>query len=496
MGRKSQSKQTTKKNSGKENNKFLQQKRRELALLVDKVLRLTSIFQASGTVSKSWEHHLEIDSIIREVINLEAPQYRNSQGTRQANIDKYIKWLQDHEVQFDGVQISEFEGYDLGLKATKTFTEGSLILTVPAKVMMTEKDAQDSDLADFIAVDPLLQNMPNITLALFLLLEKNNSDSFWKPYIDTLPEKYSTILYFTSEELAELRPSPVFESSLKLYRNIARQYAYFYNKIHSLDIPILKKLQDIFTYDSYRWAVSTVMTRQNNIQLANNDVTAFIPLWDMCNHEHGKITTDFNKEQNRGECYALRDFKEGEQIFIFYGSRPNSDLFLHNGFVYPNNKHDSLSLTLGISTSDALRETKLSLLTKLGLAGVTHFSLYQGQNPISAELLAFIRIFNMNQEELTKWSGQGLPGDLVSSDDASAAAVGAGIDRRAYTYLLTRCRLLHAAYKKDSTNNELESLHRKNIKLLKESEIQILDGAMKYLTEAISKLSVAENEQK
>lgn len=40
---------------------------------------------------------------------------------------------------------------------------------------MTEKNAQKSELSEFIKVDPLLQNMPNITLALFLLLEKNNS---------------------------------------------------------------------------------------------------------------------------------------------------------------------------------------------------------------------------------------------------------------------------------------------------------------------------------
>lgn len=41
--------------------------------------------------------------------------------------------------------------------------------------MMTEKNASDSDLGTFINVDPLLQNMPNITLALFLLLEKSSS---------------------------------------------------------------------------------------------------------------------------------------------------------------------------------------------------------------------------------------------------------------------------------------------------------------------------------
>lgn len=73
-----------------------------------------------------------------------------------------------------GIDIKEFEGYDLGLVATKEFIQGSLLLTVPRKLMMTEQDARESALAEFITVDPLLQNMANITLALFLLLEKNN----------------------------------------------------------------------------------------------------------------------------------------------------------------------------------------------------------------------------------------------------------------------------------------------------------------------------------
>lgn len=73
-----------------------------------------------------------------------------------------------------GIEIAEFKGYELGLKATKDFKEGSLILTVPSKVMLTEKNAKESELASFINIDPLLQNMPNITLALFLLLEKYN----------------------------------------------------------------------------------------------------------------------------------------------------------------------------------------------------------------------------------------------------------------------------------------------------------------------------------
>jgi histone-lysine N-methyltransferase SETD3 len=52
---------------------------------------------------------------------------------------------------------------------------------------------------------------------------------------------------------------------------------------------------------TFRWAVSTVMTRQNRIPAASATaaaaaaaasdefVTALIPLWDMCNHGSGQV---------------------------------------------------------------------------------------------------------------------------------------------------------------------------------------------------------------
>lgn len=102
MGRKSQSKQTSKKTSGKENNRFVLQKRKELVILVDKVLRLTSVFQATTNVAKSWEHHLEIDAILKEIINLEYPQVKSSQRHRQNSIENYLKWLKENDVKFEG----------------------------------------------------------------------------------------------------------------------------------------------------------------------------------------------------------------------------------------------------------------------------------------------------------------------------------------------------------------------------------------------------------
>lgn len=101
-------------------------------------------------------------------------------------------------------------------------------------------------------------------------------------------------------------------------------------------------------------------------------------------------------ERDRCECMAWRPFKQGEQIFIFYGVRPNCELFLHNGFVMPNNPHDTMAIRLGVSKADPLNEKRVSLLARLGLPSSGEFLLLADTNPVHPALLAFLRIFSMN----------------------------------------------------------------------------------------------------
>jgi histone-lysine N-methyltransferase SETD3 len=77
--------------------------------------------------------------------------------------------------------------------------------------------------------DPLLGRMENVSLAIYLLCETmRRSESKWAPYINILPSTYTTPLYYTVEQLQLLRCSGVFDMSLKMYRSIVRQFAYFH----------------------------------------------------------------------------------------------------------------------------------------------------------------------------------------------------------------------------------------------------------------------------
>jgi hypothetical protein len=61
-----------------------------------------------------------------------------------------------------------------------------------------------------ISEDKILQVMPSVVLSLHLLCERRTPDSIWKPYLDILPDTYTTPLYFTLEDLKYLKGSPAY----------------------------------------------------------------------------------------------------------------------------------------------------------------------------------------------------------------------------------------------------------------------------------------------
>ena len=79
--------------------------------------------------------------------------------------------------------------------------------------------------------DRILQAMGNITLAFHLLCERADPNSFWQPYIQTLPSEYDTPLYFEEDEVRDLQSTQAIHDVFSQYKNTARQYAYFYKVI-------------------------------------------------------------------------------------------------------------------------------------------------------------------------------------------------------------------------------------------------------------------------
>lgn len=397
-------------------------------------------------------------------------------------VGQFMSWLKENGVNVDGASIVGFTGYDLGLRAERDFLENELILEIPRRLIFSTQTAAPE--LESLQHDPLIQQMPQVALAIALLVEKYKENSKWKPYFDILPTSYNTVFYMRISEMMLLRGSLTLETALKQVRNITRQYAYFNRVFQNGNDAVSNLLRDVFSYDDYIWAVSTVMTRQNLIPSEDGTtmIHSLIPMWDMCNHEEGRITTDFNTTSNCCECYAMRDFKKGEQIFISYGSRTNSDFLVHSGFVCSENKNDGIRLRLGISKSDPLQKERIELLEKLGLPGTGEFLLKAGSEPISDALLAFLRVFNMRKAELSHWLRSDRVDDLKHID----CALDTVVEESVMKFLLNRLKLLLAKYP-TTIEEDMEILNtrlpkrERLIVQLRVSEMKILMGALTYV---------------
>lgn len=456
MGKKPQ-KKNNQQLSKDQSKKLSPQKRHELNQLIDVLLNLG--FKQAQTITDQWSQYNEIQGILDRIQAIEnVLKVKNTkQKSRGANIGAFCKWAEDNGAIFDSIKVAEISGYDLGLEATKEINKGDNFVIIPKKMIMSEEDLS-STLIPIASEIPMLDSMNNVKLAFALLLEKLNPDSFWKPYIDILPEKYSTVMYFTVNEMQELKGSNVLGQALNQCKFIARQYAFIYKCVQNVRSDVYGKnsdggkafdlLKEKFTYELYRWAVSTVMTRQNSIPRSkkneqenkdNNELMpALIPLWDMANHQDGEFTSSFDMELNRLESCALSNYMKGEQIFIHYGDRPNAHFLVHNGFVYANNTKDNVCIRLGLSASDELFTERSQLLEQLNIPKNCELKVLQSPDYISPELLAFVRIFNMNQDQIKHWLNSERAADLLHID----CALETSLESKTWIFLQTRLTLL------------------------------------------------------
>ncbi|XP_035529702.1 actin-histidine N-methyltransferase [Morone saxatilis] len=364
-----------------------------------------------------------------------------------------------------------------------------LFLWIPRKMLMTVESAQNSILGPLYSQDRILQAMGNVTLAFHLLCERSNPASFWLPYIRSLPQEYDTPLYYQQDEVQLLLGTQAVLDILSQYKNTARQYAYFYKLVQT---PALNTLpcKYSFHFEDWlivcdRWAVSSVMTRQNQIPTEDGSrvTLALIPLWDMCNHTNGLITTGYNLEDDRCECVALQDYKENEQIYIFYGTRSNAEFVIHNGFFFQDNAHDRVKIKLGVSKSERLYAMKAEVLARAGIPASCIFALHCNEPPISAQLLAFLRVFCMTEEELKDYLLGDRAINKIFTLGNSEFPVSWENEIKLWTFLETRAALLLKTYKTTSEEDRsmLEkpdlSLHSRVAIQLRLAEKQILEKA-------------------
>merc|ERR1712029_609807 len=219
----------------------------------------------------------------------------------------------------------------------------------------------------------------------------------------------------------------------------------------------------------------------------DTSVNTLIPLWDLANHDNGVLSTDYDPDTNQTVCMAHRGFGEGEQFTIFYGVLANCDLLIHNGFVFPDNQADCLTVKLGIAKTDPLANIRLQLLEKLQIHS-HKFYINKSEEPLNDKLVAFLRILQMDQSQLEEYSKM----DQESASKLLDMKVATQFDGKMLQYMITRCALLLRSYSTSMDQDQALMKETQDSKMRNNVQLRLYEKRILVSTVAVCEQKLKE----
>merc|ERR1712137_170958 len=361
----------------------------------------TLVTQFSNENRESGFHNVDLDDpnskgsqFLKQVSDLIKIQSRVNQTSDSVSekVPAFLRWLAGHGVDVDDLSITVRGGLaeGCGVIATKPIKKDDLLLNIPRKLIISTDNA-DQESIDTISPEQMKQ-ISSVKLAVYLCFERQKRNSFWKPFIDTLPQTLTLPLFWTKEELQTIKGSIIYGLAIQQIVHTVMQYLHIYPALMRSKF---KSSASKFTYADYRWAVAIIMSRQNFVPINGQMQICLIPFWDMFNHSNGsKITTYYNGEAETTQCYAIDDFEPEQQAFIFYGPRSNDLFLLYQGFVYDENMHDCFLYEYYFAKHhNFLTPTTKQLINKNKLAG-NRIVIPKSEDPVNWTTMTTMRIIH------------------------------------------------------------------------------------------------------
>ncbi|DBA02301.1 TPA: hypothetical protein N0F65_006176 [Lagenidium giganteum] len=261
-------------------------------------------------------------------------------------VDIFSKWVENElNLPINHLAVRYIDDrFGYGAVATKRLAPGEVYLSVPTSVVMNAQSALRSPwLKRFL---PRLGMSPDsasldrtLVLLLHLIEEKfaphkqadGGQVSFWKPYLDMLPDVETgtaSPLFYDRSHLRLLEATDMYELAIA-YRDQTLQS---YNELTS-------RLPPWVTRDRFVWA--TAMLDSRSIWWSGQ--RHLVPLLDMVNclevgPKHGVHHTML--EGDNAVTKASWTFEPGEQVVENYG-QPNYIYLLYHGFVLAEGKNQN-----------------------------------------------------------------------------------------------------------------------------------------------------------
>jgi hypothetical protein len=209
----------------------------------------------------------------------------------------------------------------VGIITTIDLPAGTAIITIPYSLCLSvDMISCDPKLLKVIKENPGLKDYPDEILALGIMFAMNPSNQCeWSTHVQTFPESLNSTIFWSNEELSELKYCNVFHLTNLMTKQIQNDW----NNIH---FPLTKEYPYLghHSLDLYKYALSMVYSRAIGITRSGQYTRCIPPIIDMANHSfevgHDSSSTfDYIDAENAIQFYNTIPRTAGDQCFASYG---------------------------------------------------------------------------------------------------------------------------------------------------------------------------------
>eukprot|EP00298_Acanthocystis_sp_HF-20_P024051 c34061_g1_i1.p1 GENE.c34061_g1_i1~~c34061_g1_i1.p1 ORF type:complete len:632 (-),score=246.65 c34061_g1_i1:28-1923(-) len=322
-----------------------------------------------------------------------------------------LKWVEREGLKSPCATIAHFDHPNFvnrtlrGIVANCSIGANKPVMTVPTKLIITPHRLLNSPIYDKIAEyiksdSDISFDYDHLMLVMFLVLERQDPTSFWKPYFETLPEQ--VLVPSESDDYGRLwlDASYTVKKSEQRLKVIDWQFDHL-SKMFKNQAHLLPRGHH-FNKKYFSWAYNVVSSRSFVLDFGvHKDALCLVPFADFMNHDNmvnvgwlfqGKVALSF---------YSSNEIYNGQQILNHYGDFGNDILSLDYGFVMNDNPFTCAYINLlPISSDDQFGKRRLALLQSQNLEPEGSICVMAG--PPSSDLFYAAVVMIANGELLNK----------------------------------------------------------------------------------------------
>jgi hypothetical protein len=217
--------------------------------------------------------------------------------------------------------------------------------------------------ADAVSGDEL----ENLELVLYLCWHRLLGDaSSLRTYMQSLPQAYSTTLYWPPEVLAALEGCTLYTATASRRQELRAMW----EAVVSFVQPTLPAFASALSWDLFLWATTTVDSRAFRVLVDGAETLLLAPLADMINHApNGQIVSRRFDPASRSLVFSAAadagPVGPGE-LLMSYGELDTARLLLFYGFAQADNTNDTIDFLFDLPDRDVLGAQKLAALEVFG----------------------------------------------------------------------------------------------------------------------------------